>query len=368
MDAITHLFLRVRAELSWVPDWVIGLVLAAIAIPVALFVHAIVERILRRVVGKRKAFWTSLIPRTRNLTRAVFLLVAVNFVVQSPLFPRKLNDIAGQVVWVAVILLLGWTVLIAVDIAAARHVRRYRLDVADNLLARKHMTQIRILKRVVNVVIVIITAAVALMTFDSVRQFGVSLFASAGAAGLVVGLAARPVLSNLIAGLQLAITQPIRIDDVLVLEGEFGRVEEINGSFVVIKLWDWRRMVVPLTYFIEKPFQNWTRVGASVIGAVTFQLDYTLPVEAFRKKAEEAVKASALWDKQVVNVQVTDSKDATVEMRILCSAADSGKAWDLRCEVREKMLGFLQAEHPESLPRRRHELLGAAASPIAADR
>jgi small-conductance mechanosensitive channel len=359
MDSIIQAVIRVRAELAWIPDWVIGLVLAAIAIPIALFVHAVCERILRRIVGTRTAFWTTLIPRTRNLLRAVFLLIAVNFVIQSPLFPPKLNQIAAQVIWVAVIILFGWTTLIAIDVAATRHVRNYRLDVADNLLARKHMTQIRILKRVVNVVVVIITAAVALMTFDSVRQFGVSLFASAGAAGLVVGLAARPVLSNLIAGLQLAITQPIRIDDVLVLEGEFGRVEEINGSFVVIKLWDWRRMVVPLSYFIEKPFQNWTRTGASVIGAVMFQLDYTVPVDAFRKKAEEVVKASALWDKQVVNVQVSDSKDATVELRILCSAGDSGRAWDLRCEVREKMLAFLQAEHPQSLPRRRHEILGA---------
>ena len=359
MDAISQTFLRVRAELAWVPDWVIGLALAAIAVPVALLAYAVAERLFKRLAGTRTTFWARLVPRTRNLMRAVFLLIALDLVTQSPLFPPRLNEIAARIIWVTVIALVGWSVLIAIDVAAAHHVQRYRLDVADNLLARKHMTQIRILKRVVNVVVVIITAAAALMTFDSVRQFGVSLFASAGAAGLVVGLAARPVLSNLIAGLQLAITQPIRIDDVLVLEGEFGRVEEITGSFVVIQLWDWRRLVVPLSYFIEKPFQNWTRVGASVIGAVTFQLDYTVPVDAFRKKAEEVVKQSALWDKQVVNLQVTDAKDTTVELRILCSAMDSGKAWDLRCEVREKMLAFLQTAYPKCLPRRRQEILAS---------
>ena len=190
----------------------------------------------------------------------------------------------ARLLGLATICLLGWIALTALHIAADLYLLRFRLDVEDNLLARKHVTQVRVLERVLDVVIVLITIGFALMTFDAVRQFGVTLFASAGVAGIIAGLAARPVLSNFFAGVQLAVAQPIRIDDAVIVENESGNIEEITFSYVVVKLWDLRRMVVPLSYFIEKPFQNWTRTGGELIGSVFLYVDHTAPVEAIRKK------------------------------------------------------------------------------------
>ena len=178
------------------------------------------------------------------------------------------------------------------------------------------------------------------------RQYGVSLFASAGVAGIVAGLAARPVLTNLIAGVQLAMTQPIRIDDAVVVENEWGTIEEITSTYVVVRLWDWRRMIVPLSYFIEKPFQNWTRENSSLIGSAFLYVDYRAPVGVIRDKLHEIVKASKNWDGSVVNLQVTDAKESTIELRCLMSARSAGQAFDLRCEVREKLVDFLQKHHP----------------------
>lgn len=193
------------------------------------------------------------------------------------------------------------------------------------------------------------------MTFDGVRQYGVSLLASAGAAGLVVGLALQPVLKNIFAGIQLAVTQPIRIDDALLVEGEWGNVEEITSTYVVMRLWDWRRLVLPLSYFIEKPFQNWTRDNAALIGTVMIYLDYRTPIDAIRKKVQEIASKSKNWDGRVVNVQVTDFRQNTMEVRILVSAPTSPRTFDLRCEVREQLIAFLQEHHPQALPRVRFD-------------
>lgn len=199
------------------------------------------------------------------------------------------------------------------------------------------------------------TIAAALTVLPFARQIGVSLFASAGIAGIAVGLAARPMLSNLIAGLQIAFTQPIRIDDVVIVEGEWGWIEEIGIFYVVVRIWDWRRLVVPLSYFIEKPFQNWTRRSASIIGSVFWRLDYRAPVGAMREKLNELCKANELWDGDVVNLQLTESHADTIEVRALMSARTSPQAWDLRCHVREEMLAWLQTEHAYALPRVRAE-------------
>lgn len=226
------------------------------------------------------------------------------------------------------------------------------------MLARKHVTQVGILKRAADTLIVIMTVAAAMMSFEQVRQYGVSLFASAGVAGLAIGIAARPLLANLIAGVQIAVAQPIRLDDVVFLEGEYGTIEEITTTYVVIKLWDWRRMVVPLSYFIEKPFQNWTRETSALIGSVFLYVDYTVPVEKLREKLMEVARASPLWDGRVVVLQVSDAtKDHTVELRALLSARSAPAAWDLRCEVREKLIAYLQEEYPGALPRQRQEFV-----------
>jgi len=193
----------------------------------------------------------------------------------------------------------------------------------------------------------------------------VSLFASAGVAGLVVGLAARPVLSNLFAGVQLAMTQPVRLDDQVVVENESGRIEEITSTYVVIRLWDLRRMIVPLSYFIERPFQNWSRESTNLIGAVLLHVDYTAPVERIRSKLTEIVNASKLWDGQVAKLQVTDAKESSVELRVLVSARSSADAFELRCEVREKLIEFLQRDYPNALPRTRQEVVAPDQQPMA---
>jgi small-conductance mechanosensitive channel len=214
---------------------------------------------------------------------------------------------------------------------------------------------VRILERVLAVMIVFITIGFALLTIDSVRQFGVTLFASAGVAGIIAGLAARPVLSNFFAGVQMAVSQPIRIDDQVIVENESGTIEEITFSYVVVRLWDLRRMVVPLSYFIEKPFQNWTRTGGELIGSIFFYVDHTAPIPAIRGKLIEIVKQSKLWNGKVVNLQVSDCKETTIELRALVSADTASATWDLRCEVREKLIDFLQRDYPTALPRRRYE-------------
>jgi small-conductance mechanosensitive channel len=203
---------------------------------------------------------------------------------------------------------------------------------------------------------VLLTIGAALMSFPEVRQYGYSLFASAGVAGIVAGFAARPVLSNLLAGVQLAMTQPIRLQDVVIVEGEWGTIEEITSTYVVVRIWDLRRLIVPLSYFIEKPFQNWTRESAALTGVVYFYLDYRAPIGIIREKLEDIVKQSKFWNGKAVSVQVTDAKETTIEVRAIMSAGDAGQAWNLRCEVREKMIDFLQREHPEALPRQRADV------------
>jgi small-conductance mechanosensitive channel len=213
---------------------------------------------------------------------------------------------------------------------------------------------------------VIITISIALMTVEQVREYGLSLFASAGVAGVIAGLAARPVLSNLIAGVQLAMTQPIRLEDAVIVEGEFGSVEEITSTYVVLRLWDHRRLIVPLSYFMEKPFQNWTRQTSALIGSVYLYVDYTAPVERIREKLSELASSSKFWDGQVAALQVTDAKTSTMELRAIVSARNAGAAWDLRCEVREKLIAFLQKDYPSALPRQRAEVELNADAPTKA--
>jgi small-conductance mechanosensitive channel len=244
-----------------------------------------------------------------------------------------------------------------VSVAGETVVKLNPYDAADNLRARGVLTQTRVLTRTLNVLILLIGVSIALMTFPSVRQVGTSLLASAGIAGLAVGLAAKPVLGNLLAGLQLALTQPIRIDDVLVLEGEWGRVEEITGTYVVVAIWDQRRLVVPLQYFIEKPFQNWTRKTSQILGTVMLWVDYRLPVEPIRAETQRLCALDKDWDGRVGIVQVTDTSESTMQLRVLLSSVDSGRNFDLRCRVREGLIAYVAREYPLHLPHLRAELM-----------
>ena len=298
----------------------------------------------------------SSIRRARRPLRLAFVLAGFAIVIPQLDLPFNWEDRLGHGFLILLIVFVGWTSITLVNHFSDRAVRRHRLDTDDNLVARKFVTQVRVLRRTAAIVLGIFTVAAVLLTFESVQRYGVSLFASAGAAGLILGLAARPVLANLIAGIQIAITQPIRIDDVVIVEGEWGWIEEIFATYVVVRIWDWRRMVVPLSHFIEKPFQNWTRESASIIGAVFWYMDYTVPTSQVREKLEEIVGRSPHWDGQVVNLQVVDTDKDTIHLRGLMSARTSPQAWDLRCEVREKLIAWMQAEYPDALPRLRGEL------------
>jgi len=342
------------------PDWLLPVGLALVAIAVAIIVHSALVATMRRWIGVNHPYLRSVFTNTKGATRLALIIIIVSLAVPVAPLSDSVQSFFSRALGLAFIILAGWVALIATKIAADFYLRRFDVLADDNLLARKHYTQVRILQRAAETLIVIVTVGAALMTFEAVRQYGISLFASAGVAGLVVALAARPVFANLIAGVQIAMTQPIRVYDAVVVEGEWGWIEEITSAFVVIKLWDWRRLVVPLSYFIEKPFQNWTRENASIIGTVFVHADYTVPVDRVRDKLKEIAKASPLWDGQVVNLQVTDATEGTVELRALVSARTSPAAWDLRCEVREKLIAFLQEELPGSLPRVRASMADGA--------
>lgn len=264
-------------------------------------------------------------------------------------------------VWlVAVIAIGGWCLNRLMGLVERSLVHRYPLEAPDNLRARRVHTKLALVQRIVTSLIVMLGAGLVLMTFDSVRNVGLSLFASAGIAGVVLGVAARPVLSNLMAGIQVAFTDPIRLDDVVVVEGEWGRIEHIGMAYVTVRLWDDRRLMLPLSYFIEKPFQNWTRHKADLLGTVTARLDYLLPIEDLRREVERIVSEAELWDGRFWNLQVTDLGERSMEVRILATATDAGNAWNLRAEIREKLVAWIQAEHPEAVARTRLALQPAA--------
>ena len=260
----------------------------------------------------------------------------------------------GLMVWI--IIVVAWLVTRSIGLIEALVLRQYKIEDRDNLMARRIYTQFGVIRRVLDVLIIFLTFAAVLLTFDRVREIGFSLLASAGVVGIILGFAAQRSLATLFAGIQIALTQPIRIDDVVIVENEWGWIEEITLTYVVVKIWDQRRLVVPITYFIEKPFQNWTRKTAELLGSVYLYADYTLPVSEIRQKLQKILQAAPQWDQRVGVLQVTDASERTIELRALMSAADSPSAWELRCHVREKLVEFMQRNYPASLPQVRIEL------------
>ena len=262
---------------------------------------------------------------------------------------------AGTVLRLTLIAAVVWVLLQVIGMLDRFVTARFRLDVADNLQARRIHTQATVVKKLLYLLVGTCAVAAVLMQFEAVRILGTSILASAGLASVIIGFAAQRTLANLLAGVQLAFTQPIRMDDVVVIEGEWGRIEEINLSYVVVALWDQRRLVLPISSFIEKPFQNWTRSTSQLLGTVLLRLDYHAPIEALRAELARVATADLRWDKRVCALQVTDCGERTIEVRALVSAADASQAFDLRCAVREALLGFLRREHPQALPRLRVE-------------
>ncbi len=267
---------------------------------------------------------------------------------------------------ILMIISIAWLLISTLRTIKRIFLENFSTSKEDNLRSRKFHTQFNILESVFIAVIIVIAIGAILMLFDDVRKLGISLFASAGVAGIIVGFAAQKFIGAVIAGLQIAITQPIRLDDVVIIEGEWGRIEEITLTYVVVKIWDLRRLIVPTTYFFEKPFQNWTRTSADILGTVFIYTDYHVSFEALRKELTRVLEATSLWDKKVNVLQVTDAKPNGVEVRALMSAKDASTAWDLRVYVREKLIEFIQKNYPESLPKTRVLVQGDSQSTDAA--
>lgn len=351
--------------LHFLRDWQNGLTGAGItigSIAVALIAHSIVFSILARLARKPK--WvidSSLVRHGRKPARWFFPLVALMISVRLLPISRNAVNVIEHIVGLGLIACVAWIVILTTEIITDLVAVRYRVDVEDNLRARMVQTQVSVLRRIVTVVVAIVTLSIMLLTIPQVRSIGTSLLASAGLAGLVIGMAMKSTLGNLIAGIQIALTQPIRMEDAVIVEGEWGWIEEITSTYVVVRLWDWRRMVLPLSYFIEHPFQNWTRRTAKLIGSVYLYVDYTVPVDAVRKEFEHLVKSTDKWDGNVCVLQVSDAKERTLELRALADARDAGTAWDLRCYIREGLIKFLREQYPHSLPRARAELNRAPA-------
>jgi small-conductance mechanosensitive channel len=341
---------------------VISLALIAVALVAAQLLYNLIVRAVARTLRGRGDFVRSLIVRTRGPGRLALLIAAVSWAVQAAPVKDGAAAVIQHGLLVAFICLWGWVLLAAADIGTALYMRRYRVDVADNLQARKHLTQVRILRRALAMLVVLLTVGIALMTIPGVRRIGVSLLAAGGAAGIILGLALQPLLSNLIAGVQIALTQPIRIDDAVVVADEFGHVEEVQATYVVIRLWDLRRLVVPLKYFLDQPIQNWTRESADLIGVVALVLDQRTPVDRLRQELEAIVRASPKWDGKLVKVRVTDIREKSMEVRCVVSAFGDENLFDLRAEVREKILAWLQRELPDALPRNGVEFSPEAAA------
>jgi small-conductance mechanosensitive channel len=341
----------------WIPDWAFAILGLAGVVAAGLALQGLVTRWLKKRPPQWHPFLLHAWLRTRGLVRFMLVLFALSVVLPLLHPPHDLRDDIRKVFLALAIIQIGWIVGVLVNIAIDRYTFGLRIDATEDLNARRAATQMRILRQAINALIATLTAGFALMSFDSVRQFGISLFASAGVAGIVAGLAARPLFENLIAGLQLAFTQPLRLGDAVVINDEFGTVEEIGNVYVVVRLWDLRRQIVPLSYLFTTPFVNWTRSSAAIVGSVMFFFDYTLDVDALRAEAEKLVRESNLWDGNVFKVQVVDLTESSMKLRVLASAADAGKSSDLGACLREGLVAFVRKNYPLSLPRNRQEAI-----------
>jgi len=292
---------------------------------------------------------------TRAPLRLLAPLLGIYFVLPAAVAERGLAD-ARRASATVLILAIGWLLARLVRAGEEAFLQRLRLDVSDNLRARKIHTQLRLLRRLAFVGIGVFTLGSALFQFEEMRRLSTGLLASAGVAGIVLGFAAQRTLGNFIAGVQIALTQPIRLDDVVIVENEWGRIEEITLTYVVVRIWDLRRLVLPIQYFLETPFQNWTRVSSEILAIAYVYVDYRAPVEAIRARLGRILEASEHWDGKVWRLHVSSATDRSLELRALMTARDSPTAWELHCEVREALVAWIRDHHPEALPRVRAEM------------
>lgn len=350
--------------------WALAGVLLIVALAVGAVLHAVLFRLLAAVASRTS--WKAddlLVERLKRPSRPILPLLVL--MVLLPLLPGVAEPqlvMVQRFLQVGIILTAVW--MGTVCLQAGREVARSAAwsDVADNLELRRMHTQLTVLTRMGVVLLWVIGIALTLIVFPRMREVGAGLLASAGLLGLIAGLSARPLLENIVAGLQIALTQPIRLDDVVIIRGEWGRIEEITATYVVVRIWDQRRLIVPFSKIIQEPFENWTRRSSDILGTVIVHADYTVPVEDVRQELSRIVAAHEAWDGRVCVLQVTDATDRTVQLRALVSAKDAGKAWELRVHVREKLIEYLQRELPECLPLQRLELSRGVTAPCRQDR
>lgn len=341
-------------------NWAIAAAIVVGAIIIGLIVYNVIFLVLKRMARRHpdRVVITSLQQHGRKPAKWILPFLAVLVALPTLPIPDRVKLPAEHVVGLALIASVAWILILLTEVFSDIIAARYRVDVADNLTARKIETQTQVLRRVVQLLIIVLTIGIMLLTIPNVRAIGTSLLASAGVAGIVIGMAMKPTLENVIAGIQIALTQPIRIEDAVIVEGDWGWIEEINITYVVVRTWDWRRIVLPISYFIEHPFQNWTKKTAQLIGSVYLYVDFTVPIDELRAELDRLVKSTDKWRGQVVVLQVSDVKEYTIELRALADAKDAGTTWDLRCYIREGLIKYLQEHYPESLPKTRAEVQG----------
>jgi small-conductance mechanosensitive channel len=332
-------------------------------IVLANLVHYVLFRVLKKKEEQKTGSSWGVKRYLSHPARAIFLLTCAGIVLPLiPELPANLNQFIRQGLLMAVVVCLGWLAVGSVYVFQELMLRRYDLKAENNVRARRVHTQFQLFRRLLISFIVVITIGALLWTFNDPRiwHYGSGLLASAGIASLILATAAKSTAANFLAGMQIAFTEPIRIDDVVVIQGEWGRIEEINSAYVVVRIWDLRRLIVPLSYFIENSFQNWTRESSDIMGTAFLYVDYSIPVEELRTELRRITEASPLWDRKVCGLQVTNVTDRAMELRCLISSRNSSENFDLRCLVREQMTAYIQQHYPNTFPTARF----AAASEI----
>jgi small-conductance mechanosensitive channel len=341
------------AALQFRHSWFTAIFVFCAFIVLANLFHYVLFRILKKKEEEKTGSGWGIKRYLSHPARAIFLLTCAGFVLPLlPVIPPSLTDNIHQALLMAMVVSLGWFAIGLVYVFQEFMLRRYDLNAANNFRARRVHTQFQLFRRILITFIVIITIGGLLWTFNDPRiwHYGSGLLASAGIASLILATAAKSTVSNFLAGLQIAFTEPIRIDDVVVIQGEWGRIEEINSAYVVVKIWDLRRLIVPLSYFIENSFQNWTRQSSDILGTSFLYVDYTVPVEELRAELNRIASGSPLWDRKVCGLQVTNLSERTMELRCLVSSSDSSKNFDLRCLIREAMITYIRENYPNAFP------------------
>ncbi len=344
------------------PFWAQDIFLALSAIIVGLLIKGILAIVGKAYTKKNNEYSTirSIIKHLGRPAEYFFPLLILNWAIPFMHFDAKTTTLLLKINGILLILSFAYLLMKLINVVQDYIIHQFDIKKTDNLRERKIRTQLQYLRKVIVFVITVLAIIAILLSFDSLRRIGAGLLTGVGVGGIIIGFAAQKSLGNLLAGLQIAFTQPLRIDDVLVVEGEWGRVEEITLTYVVINIWDKRRLILPITYFIEKPFQNWTRTTSSILGTASIFVDYAAPVDKIRTEFDRLIAAHPLWDKEAKALEVVNATDKVLELRCLMGANTSGDAWQMRCYIRENLVKFIQENHPEALPKVRATNMEAA--------